>query len=56
LIAKPNPKAKNANGAAFSFALYLRHREYNASIGAALLYLSLLILRPALAAFVHKLR
>src|SRR5579859_7087970 len=31
----------------FSLALYLRHREYNASIGAALLYLSLLILRPA---------
>jgi protein-S-isoprenylcysteine O-methyltransferase Ste14 len=37
----------------FSLALYLRHREYNASIGAALLYLSLLILRPALGLFVH---
>jgi protein-S-isoprenylcysteine O-methyltransferase Ste14 len=35
----------------FSFALYLRHREYNASIGAALLYLSLVFLRPALAYF-----
>lgn len=35
----------------FSFALYLRHREYNAAIGAALLYLSLLLLRPALALF-----
>ena len=34
----------------FSFALYLRHREYNAAIGAALLYLSLLVLRPALLA------
>ena len=33
----------------FSFALYLRHREYNAAIGAALLYLSLLFLHPALA-------
>lgn len=32
----------------FSFELYLRHREYNAAIGAALLYLSLLFLRPAL--------
>ena len=32
----------------FSFALYLRHREYNAAIGAILLYLSLLFLRPAL--------
>jgi len=37
----------------FSFALYLRHREYNAAIGAALLYLSLLFLRPALGLFVH---
>jgi hypothetical protein len=32
----------------FSLDLYLRHREYNAAIGAALLYLSLLFLRPAL--------
>ena len=31
----------------FSLALYLKHREYNAGIGAALLYLSLLFLRPA---------
>lgn len=37
----------------FSFSLYLRHREYNASIGAVLLYLSLLFLRPALGLFVH---
>lgn len=36
----------------FSFGLYLRHREYNSAIGAALLYLSLLYLRPALALFV----
>jgi protein-S-isoprenylcysteine O-methyltransferase Ste14 len=40
----------------FSFALYLRHREYNAAMGAALLYLSLLFLRPALSALVHGLR
>jgi protein-S-isoprenylcysteine O-methyltransferase Ste14 len=32
----------------FSFELYRRHREYNAAIGAALLYLSLLFLRPAM--------
>jgi hypothetical protein len=38
---------------AFSFSLYLQHREYNAGIGAALLYLSLLLLRPVLAAFVN---
>jgi hypothetical protein len=40
----------------FSFALYLKHREYNAAIGAALLYLSLLFLRPAVGAIVHGLR
>jgi protein-S-isoprenylcysteine O-methyltransferase Ste14 len=40
----------------FSLMLYLRHREYNAAIGAALLYLSLLFLRPALGAIVHGLR
>ena len=37
----------------FSFALYLRHREYNAAIGSALLYLCLVFLRPALGLFVH---
>lgn len=37
----------------FSFTLYLRHREYNATIGAALLYASLLLLRPVLAALAH---
>lgn len=34
----------------FRPGLYLRHREYNAAIGAALLYLSLLVLHPALGA------
>jgi len=34
----------------FSLDLYLRHREYNAAIGAALLYLSLLFFRPILEA------
>ena len=37
----------------FSLDLYLRHREYNATIGAALLYMSLLFLRPALGLVVH---
>ena len=37
----------------FSLDLYLKHREYNAAIGAALLYFSLLFLRPALGLFVH---
>lgn len=40
----------------FSLALYLKHREYNALIGAALLYLCLLFLRPALGVLAHGLR
>ena len=40
----------------FSPALYLKHREYNAVIGVALLYLSLIFLRPALSALAHGLR
>ena len=40
----------------FSFSLYLKHREYNAGVGAALLYLSLILLRPAFAALLHGLR
>jgi protein-S-isoprenylcysteine O-methyltransferase Ste14 len=37
----------------FSLALYLKHHEYNAALGAALLYLSLLYLRPVLEVLVH---
>jgi protein-S-isoprenylcysteine O-methyltransferase Ste14 len=37
----------------FSLSLYLQHREYNAGIGVLLLYLSLLLLRPLLAAFIN---
>ncbi len=40
----------------FSLDLYLRHREYNAAIGAALMYLTLLFLRPALETFVPGMR
>jgi protein-S-isoprenylcysteine O-methyltransferase Ste14 len=43
-------------GQGFSFALYQRHREYNSSLGAALLYLSLLFLRPALEVLLHAVR
>jgi len=43
---------KPARGA-FSLSLYLKHREYNAAIGTALLYLGLLLLRPAFSAIVH---
>ena len=51
-----NHSGTGSAGGAFSLSLYLRHREYNAAIGAALLYLSLLFLRPALDAIVHGLR
>jgi protein-S-isoprenylcysteine O-methyltransferase Ste14 len=50
---------EGANGAKagnFSLKLYLQHREYNAAIGAALLYLSLLFLRPAMEAILHGAR
>jgi protein-S-isoprenylcysteine O-methyltransferase Ste14 len=40
----------------FSFALYRRHGEYNAALGAALLYLSLLYLRPALEGLLDRFR
>jgi hypothetical protein len=40
----------------FSFSLYLKHREYNAGIGAALLYFSLLFLRQAFSLLVHGLQ
>jgi protein-S-isoprenylcysteine O-methyltransferase Ste14 len=49
------PEDQGISGA-FSFSLYLKHREYNAGIGAAFLYLSLLFLRPVLSALVHWLR
>jgi protein-S-isoprenylcysteine O-methyltransferase Ste14 len=39
----------------FSFALYKKHREYNAALGAALLYLCLIVPRPQLSALFHRL-
>ena len=53
----PVPQTGGSHSAgSFSFSLYRKHREYNAAIGASLLYLSLLFLRPAVSAFVHRLR
>ena len=43
----------SASSGSFSFELYRKHREYNAGIGAALLYLSLLMMRPAIQALLH---
>jgi protein-S-isoprenylcysteine O-methyltransferase Ste14 len=55
LTAAKFPESEAAPGA-FSFQLYLRHREYNAAIGAALLYLSLLLLHPVAGIVLHGLR
>ncbi len=46
----------SASNGAFSLALYRKHREYNAALGAALLYLSLLLLRPVLQIILHRSR
>src|SRR5579863_3200012 len=52
LIPRPRRAQTSVSPGSFSFGLYLRHREYNATIGAALLYLSLLFFRPVLSALV----
>lgn len=52
--AKPDSGGSEAGSGGFSLALYLKHREYNSLLGAALLYLSLLFLRPAVEALLHK--
>lgn len=51
--ASPPAQSTEVSSGKFSFDLYLRHREYNAAIGATLLYLSLLFLRPALSVFMR---
>jgi protein-S-isoprenylcysteine O-methyltransferase Ste14 len=40
----------------FSLSLYRKHREYNAALGAALLYVSLVFLRPMLLLIVRGVR
>ncbi len=52
--AVPGDSSVSAGG--FSLALYRKHREYNAALGAALLYLSLLYLRPVLEALLDRFR
>ncbi len=47
-VALHGSSVSNPPSQGFSFALYFQHHEYNSAIGAALLYLSLLFLRPAL--------
>lgn len=44
----PAEAPAGASRGGFSFGLYRKHREYNALLGAAILYLSLVFLRPVL--------
>jgi Phospholipid methyltransferase len=44
----PAPGLPGTERGGFSLALYLKHREYNSLLGAILLYLSLVVLRPVL--------
>ena len=55
-LSSTNAAAAKAAPGSFSVKLYLHHREYNAAIGAALLYLSLLLLRPIMEAILHGAR
>ena len=52
LHAGSTPVTSDARGG-FSLVLYGKHREYNAALGAALLYLCLLFLRPTLDFVLH---
>jgi protein-S-isoprenylcysteine O-methyltransferase Ste14 len=49
----PGNEVKESDSGSFSLSLYIQHREYNAGIGTTLLYLSLIFLRPFLAAIVN---
>lgn len=48
---RPSADKTEVSPGKFSLDLYLRHREYNSAIGATLLYLGLLFLRPILSLF-----
>jgi hypothetical protein len=52
-LTKPAQSGETRSPGGFSFMLYLQHREYNAGVGALLLYLTLILLRPLLAALFH---
>jgi hypothetical protein len=49
-----NPTSTGVPHGAFAMSLYLKHREYNAAIGTALLYLCLLLLRPLAQQLFHR--
>ena len=52
---KPSsPSGSRGARGAFALSLYLKHREYNAAIGTALLYVCLLLLRPLTQQLLHR--
>lgn len=51
--AAPQSVTSQDGSGGFSLPLYLKHREYNSLLGAALLYFSLLFLRPAVEALLR---
>jgi protein-S-isoprenylcysteine O-methyltransferase Ste14 len=53
-ILPSTPPGRDSPRGAFAMSLYLKHREYNAAIGAALLYLCLLLLRPLAQQLLHR--
>ena len=53
LVPRPTPSRVTVDPGHFSWELYWKHREYNATIEVALLYASLLLLRPALRLLMH---
>jgi protein-S-isoprenylcysteine O-methyltransferase Ste14 len=56
LSGQMTPSDSPDSSGGFSLALYREHREYNAALGAALLYLSLLYLRPMLETLLQRFR
>lgn len=53
---RPTVSVPSADAGGFSPGLYFKHREYNAVLGSALLYLCLFFLRSALGVFFNGLR
>jgi len=52
-LSPSDPSRIGSARGAFALSLYLKHREYNSAIGAALLYLCLLLLRPLTQQILH---
>jgi protein-S-isoprenylcysteine O-methyltransferase Ste14 len=50
---RPGAGPSDDPGGHFSWSLYLKHREYNALLGALMLYISLTLLRPVIIHLLH---